>query len=312
MSEPLIPNVGEQLADDERLWRYVRLSSVVALTQGKVFIPSLQTLQYADPNEAMVCSVETHDYFKNLPSDGRKLLLEFATAGEKNFVNANPLADHTAIFAEIWLRELAKRRCAWCWYRGDIESMAQWHIYARDGLAIRSSPRRIRAAFHVINVDRAIIGSIRYNDEPSYGDKEMFLRPYLQKQKCYVHEKEVRVVFPRADTTTPGLKLLVDYRKLIDCVEISPLLERDEALELRQALDDLLNREKGSEIDDLKKISVSRSTARTRLPRSLADLFPSPENVSPTAFGSNSPAYLLSDDILRAYSAEEDESRPVL
>ena len=47
------------------------------------------------------------------------------------------------------------------------------------------------------------MGSVIYDDEQRT-DELLFLRPYLQKQKCYQHEQEVRVVFPREPGATAG------------------------------------------------------------------------------------------------------------
>jgi hypothetical protein len=48
---------------------------------------------------------------------------------------------------EVWLRELAVRRCIWCWYGDSEESMGLWNSYGPRGVAVVSSVGRIRKAF---------------------------------------------------------------------------------------------------------------------------------------------------------------------
>ena len=64
-----------------------------------------------------------------------------------------------------------------------------------------------------------------------------FLRPYLLKQRCYQHEREVRVVLPRNPDDPDGRRLLpIDPRKLISKVIVSPLIPHSEAAEIRRSL----------------------------------------------------------------------------
>jgi len=298
MDEAPLRSIGN-LADSAPLWRYIRLSSLLNLLNGNVFVPTIKTLQEQDPNEAATCCKATQTCFQTLSAGEKQMLLAYGTKQEQSFIELNPGADHWQSFASIWLRELANRRCVWCWYHGNIESMAQWHIYARDGVAIRTNPQLIRRAFSAASVDRGIMGSVIYDDEQRT-DELLFLRPYLQKQKCYQHEQEVRVVFPREPGATAGTKFPIDGRTLVDAIMLSPLFPADEARELTISLNNIVNRELGREGSEFSRIPIYRSIAKVRLPRTPFD-FSMPDPIGITNFGRKNMPRLFCDDILREY-----------
>jgi hypothetical protein len=116
--------------------------------------------------------------------------------------------------------------------------MALWRIYAKEGVAIQTTPARIKAAFDPAVVDTALIARVCYVDDArKEGQDHHFMRPYLFKQRCYKHEREVRIIFPRNPDDSDERRLLpLDPRKLIGCVRISPHIPRSEALEIRRSL----------------------------------------------------------------------------
>lgn len=295
---------GEDLTDDTELWRYMRLSMLLVLLDGEAFIPTIEKLRADDPTEATTLCPRTTKRFQSLTKEDRKCLL--ACAPEKaEFMKANPQIDASPYFSAIWGHEIGKRRCAWCWHAADIESMAQWHIYAKDGVAIRSTPRQIRMALGDV-VDSGVIGRVQYGEGNQSFDESAFMRPYLIKSRCYAHEKEVRVVLPR----TPidhfcGLKLRINGHKLISGIRISPLLPLDEANSLRDSLHEIVNRKKGKELDDMNRISVQVSAAKRKPDSHLENVnfFQSQQNSVARfgRFGKDQMPQILSEDMLRGF-----------
>ena len=141
------------------------------------------------------------------------------------------------------------------------------------------------------------MGSVIYDDEQRT-DELLFLRPYLQKQKCYQHEQEVRVVFPREPGATAGTKFPIDGRTLVDAIMLSPLFPADEARELTTSLNKIVNRELGREKSEFSRIPIYRSIAKVRLPRTPFD-FSMPDPTGITNFGGTNMPRLFCDDILR-------------
>lgn len=216
------------------------------LLRGKVFVPTIAELRYGDPIEAKSPCVKTKTYFDDLPPEDREWLHTRATDSERRFLEHENLdgSQRSMILMQIWDRELAKRRTIWCWHAADIESMSLWDIYAREGVAIRSTPSRIRESFSPYFVDSALIAEVEYVDQASSNPPPdcHFMRPYLIKRRCYRHEREVRAIFPRNSDDPNGHRLLpIDPRKLISEVRISPHLPRSEAAEIRQSLAYLWN-----------------------------------------------------------------------
>src|SRR5205823_6350083 len=111
------------------------------LIDNRTYVPSLAELQAGDPLEATIMCPKTRASFDNLPPDDQdaKWLRELIPPEQKGAVGI--LYDNR--LSTLWLRELAKRRAAWCWHKGSIESMAMWHIYGKEGVAIKTTPKRI-------------------------------------------------------------------------------------------------------------------------------------------------------------------------
>src|SRR4051812_1122771 len=107
--------VGSQITDDTILWRYIRLSSLLMLLVGKVFIPTIDTLRRDDPAEARTLCLLTRKRFESLGEEDRECLLRHATRAESTLIRSKS-DDAPRVFANIWRREIGKRRCAWCWY----------------------------------------------------------------------------------------------------------------------------------------------------------------------------------------------------
>ena len=210
------------------------------LLRDRVYIPSIEQLRYDDPQEARTLCDSTFFYFLNLPENDREWLSNRATEAEKVEMNSRVLSGgpFDGPFIKVWGRELAKRRCVWSWHEANIESMALWHIYGREGVAIQTTPALIVKSFEASSVLHALIAPVIYTDGRNTAEEEHHpLRPYLLKQRCYKHEAEVRVIFPR-DPELPGAGVLltVDSSKLIQHIRISPNIPLSEAVEVRKTI----------------------------------------------------------------------------
>ena len=278
------------------------------LLTGKLFVPTLATLRKNDPAEARTLCRRTRDRFNALTEDDRECLKTYANRSEAQVLNANEATTERKIFSEIWRREIGKRRCAWCWHAADIESMAQWHVYAKDGVAICSTPLKIRNALGELAIDSGLIGAVSYQDDAD-GDST-FLRPYLIKRKYYQHEQEVRLVLPREPTdNSDGLLLPVNGRSLISEIRISPLLPHGEALGLRSALEHFVNYSGGQRADDLQLISIGISDAKD-VSTSISERFDffRPQRTGIANFGKREMPFILSDDIRRGISYNDEQT----
>ena len=217
----------------------MRLSTLLTLLNGSVFIPTVEKLRKTDPTEATRICKKTKEHFEKLDDVSKAALQEFATTEERIQLVAHLEAWQLRhLYFGIWKREIGKRRCIWCWHNVDGESKAMWDIYAKAGVAVCTTPARMRRALKSYTVDSGIIGAVHYSEAPEADSSpELFLRPYLFKQSCYRHEMEVRVVFPSEPREQyDGHKLRINGPELIEEIRLSPDLPRDEALELATAL----------------------------------------------------------------------------
>lgn len=164
-----------KLDPDCRIYRYMRLPAFLMLLSGKVFIPTLATLRKSDPLESRLpylCYPFFSPHFSPLlDADAAEWLEKRMPKWQMDLIELNQgnhstpsQFDSTARFyIEAWLEELARRRCVWCWYANNNQSMAQWKVYGPSGVAIRSTPRLIRSAFEeTAPADRTSAGRVHY------------------------------------------------------------------------------------------------------------------------------------------------------
>src|SRR5262245_15828606 len=81
--------VGSDVHDDTELWRYTRLSSLLMLMVGKLFVPTIDTLRKDDPAEATALSLLTRQRFLDLTTEDRECLQSCATSEELRYIEAN-------------------------------------------------------------------------------------------------------------------------------------------------------------------------------------------------------------------------------
>ena len=129
----------------DELVRYMKIPTFLMLMEGKVFIPSLKTLQRTDPTEARLAGRSGPGFYKFhnalTQDEAFKWLYSKAQKYDRDFLDARiqQRADPRRKLYEIWMRELAIRRSIWCWYGKRPESMGMWNSYGAHGIAIVSS-----------------------------------------------------------------------------------------------------------------------------------------------------------------------------
>ena len=236
------------------LWRYMKLSTLLLLLEGKAFFPSVATLRSGDPLEGLLprdteawLMGKLRDLCGDRSADGvDKWLLSRATEWEQkneNFKGADGWFN-TPLFADLYVRELAKRRAIWCWFESEIESAGMWSIYGHNGMAVGTTlgalQKALPASFdfqasRILYADRQPGSLDRFSPESKEGDYRIH-RPHLIKGSEYKHEHEVRIVTHCAEWEKGAFVDDIDWSELISEIVISPLLPRPEAKAIESAL----------------------------------------------------------------------------
>jgi hypothetical protein len=276
-----------------RLTRYMSLPTFLLLLAGRVFIPTLTKLREADRLESNVPKSALSDYWKNVeemfaPAEdwlinlalrsGRHVAVrsskshlikswyehKFGTASTENW----PPQDSTdqphnpqtmATLIEVWLDELAKRRCIWCWNKEEEESHALWRQYGNKGIAIVSSVNRIFESLTLPGRASCSVSEVTYIPNPFGEDKRSVYpsayqklisstylpRPYYFKEIGYRYEHEVRFVFANDALllglgAAPGVLAQINLNRLIESVDdvrISPHVLKDEAQVIQKLIE---------------------------------------------------------------------------
>jgi hypothetical protein len=241
---------GKDIPRDTPLWRYMSVGAFFLLVQqNKVFVPTLRQLQEAAPKEMRV-PLHSDRFIHQLRS-----LAAFREAREwlktklraRTGSSLHPDTDRNEQYVEDlslideWIYQLSIRRYTSCWFSPSkppsnwVESMAMWSLYARNGVAIKTTLEHIIKAFQEHDLTEVLVAEVEYSiqrgpkrllDDPEYAK-----RPFLFKSASYGYESEVRLVFKANDgVPAPGIKVNVDAKALLEGGEviISPFLVPDE------------------------------------------------------------------------------------
>lgn len=251
MNVKYIPATG--IPEETPLWRYMKLSTFFLILKGKVFIPSLRKLQESDPKEMRILEhsvMPLGDPFLNSP--------EFLNA--KDWLKAQyrsrtrvdldrHLDDENVkdvLLLKEWIHQLGARRCAWCWFEPTdwCDSMAMWSLYARDGVAVKTTLKSVLSAIDEDQLKEVLVARVRCHRQgdqlPTPDDEAVARRPFILKHGAYRHEQEVRVVFKLNPASgIAGVKINVDPNKLVSPngeIVLSPFIIADEAHALCEAV----------------------------------------------------------------------------
>jgi hypothetical protein len=224
----------------------MKLSSLFLLLEGTSFFPSVATLRAADPLEgtlhpdapwltSVLSALSGQGEADNLDT----WLLTQAQDWEQRYQEANKMNPdaNTAFFADLYQRELAKRRAVWCWFASDIESAGMWSIYGHGGVAVGTTVARLKRSlpanrhFQISRIryaDRRPSSLDHFNPE-SESDAPYTHRPHFVKGREYFHEQEVRVAtFCHGQEKGRTVRGIIP-NQLIQEIVLSPLWPHGEA-----------------------------------------------------------------------------------
>ena len=238
--------LDQKLEGDISLWRYMKLSTLMLLLDGKAFFPSITTLKKQDPFEGELhCDAEwlmtalRHVENPNQTLPTHDWLFQQCTPQEQNnqLLNKDNPQYNTTFFKNCYIREINKRRSAWCWFEGHFESYLMWSTYGDRGIAVKTSLRKLQESLP--SDDFFQIGKIYYvdstNSSPksyhpeSVQGKARLLYPYFVKSIEYEHEKEWRILTDCYPSDEGQMIEGIDFRNLIQEIRISPLIPHAEA-----------------------------------------------------------------------------------
>lgn len=224
------------LKPDDPLVRYMRLSAFLSLVKGHLFIPSLETLQQSsDPTEGLLSTTSISfplalAKFTATPTkDMGQWLFPEEIKSIENLHGEARNGQPNSIVVRL-AEQIARTRAVLSFYARREENMAMWQIYARDGVAIETSPASLEAIdlpCHSV----PHLARVRYHNVGDDLEKDaipLLARPYLFKLKCYEFEQEVRwamVKLPEGQ----GIMVQVNPREFVKRVRFSPFMHPSEA-----------------------------------------------------------------------------------
>lgn len=237
---------GNLPGDEEVLWRYLSFSKFVDLLQReKLFFCRLDRLRLVDPHEyshisPIFCPRDPASFAPGLTPELRSQPeeLQRAILEDQQRLRTQMENQHKRTVARELQHMAAHAVC--CWRHDSAESHAMWQIYApaAEGVAIRTTVGRLKAAL----VDKRTIdlGNVSYYDSAKnflietsdIGQRIVESGSYtnidlcLHKQPWYAYENEVRALlfsdkFP-APLKDSSLYVDVDLNILIEAIVLNP------------------------------------------------------------------------------------------
>jgi hypothetical protein len=171
--------------------RYIKISSLVDLLHGKALIPTFETLRKSEPQELGISAYShmglAREMFNRLEFQQAELWLE--QRWEERFgIGFSPVDEvRDEVLMSEYLLELGKRRCTWCWYfscDGAEESVAMWNLYAKEGVLIKTTFKRIERAIISRRYEGGLFKSITFplaNMTPSSRQPRIYVALFCSK-----------------------------------------------------------------------------------------------------------------------------------
>ncbi|MFN7564122.1 MAG: DUF2971 domain-containing protein [Prosthecobacter sp.] len=241
----------ESTSSNRQLFRYMKLSTLLLLLEGKAYFPSISSLCNGDPFEGgLFCEpawlITALRELQDAEGQLDEWLRKRANQWEGSCIDS-PVTDpsfRSRLLSQIYIRELRDRRAAWCWFHNDLESAGMWSVYGHKGVAVRTSLSALRSSlpsnrsFQIAEmryVDRRPCSEHAFDAEGK--DRSLILRPHLLKAIEYRHENEIRVVAECPAKCGGILVEQVHWQALIEEIIISPLLPAQEAAAIKTILE---------------------------------------------------------------------------
>ncbi|WP_283148974.1 DUF2971 domain-containing protein [Silvimonas soli] len=233
--------VGNSLQDSDVLWRYITLEKFIDLVESKsLHFSPLDSYRKSDPFEGYLPQIAMEAFARV-----SKLTQDKALAAIDGLGKRPPLTTYQkqeiSVTAEAHMQKMkalhqniAACVAVSCWNRNAHESEGMWGLYARNGIAIRTSVKALKSAIKDSGDGPTIYaGAVKYLD---------FANPNLKAPDCvtedgqmigmlkriaYAHENEVRMyISPQRsglELRTPiPIKVPVDVNQLLEQIVISP------------------------------------------------------------------------------------------
>lgn len=136
------------LESTDTLWRYMKLSTLLLLLEGKAWFPSVASLRAGDPLEAALSDDFHEKLWRQLEfQEGSDKAIEWLSK-DSQWEDGHPIANASSMYAEVYGKfaadEIASLRAAWCWFKSELESAAMWPIYGHQGIAVMTDRDRLR------------------------------------------------------------------------------------------------------------------------------------------------------------------------
>lgn len=246
--------VGKSLNDSDSLWRYLSLDKFINLVHSnELFFAPLAWYEETDPFEGYAPLAMMNSIAKRFAEPRDKIatrLDEFeekikSTQTELSIELKNEIesirGDIKNLMPSIkdYIKNIISRLAVNCWYSSEHESEGMWNLYSKQGIAIKTSVKSIKASLNGNTQDYVIdMGRVKYLDFNAEGLTENECTTEdgqsigMIKRVAYKHENEVRLLILPGPLKLDNLikpepvSVSVNLSEMIEAIVISPIAGR--------------------------------------------------------------------------------------
>jgi hypothetical protein len=190
-------DLPEGVHKHSKIWRYMSLAKFHSLLSTKaLYFTRLDCLD--DHLEAMLSPLTVSAHVEGLLTNPD---IQKRLAGR-------PDGEEIA-HLQIGTQDMLMRASTFvnCWFQSDIESMAMWQTYGRDGVAIQSTMRRL----YEVLPDEVAVTKVAYIDYSREANSSVI--PWAYKDKIFEGEQEVRAAIKRPPTASSIIAVNRDHAR---------------------------------------------------------------------------------------------------
>jgi hypothetical protein len=180
-----VPGINEP-SDETTIWQYMDFTELVSmLDRGELFFVRIDKVD--DPYEGTVPQFNLRErmatYRAQYPDRTEDRTEEQL---QKSFDDIDHHADELIRQGKVLIN---------CWHMNEFESAAMWDLYAKSGIAIKTTFKKLKDSLDKGTPELIKFGLVEYTDFTSEWMAEDNLCPrFFLKRKSFEHEKELRAV----------------------------------------------------------------------------------------------------------------------
>jgi hypothetical protein len=176
-----VPGINEP-SDETTIWQYMDFTKLVSmLDRGELFFVRIDKVD--DPKEGTVPEFNLRE---RMPTYRAKYPDRTEEQHQKSFDDIDNYVDELIRQGKVLIN---------CWHMNEFESAAMWDLYAKSGIAIKTTFEMLKDSLDKGTPELIKFGLVEYTDfKNEWMAEDNLYHRFFLKRKSFEHEKELRAV----------------------------------------------------------------------------------------------------------------------